>query len=342
VIVALFGAGRIGALHGARLAGENAVKRLLIADIDTARATELAVRLGAEPMSVDAAFAAGPDAAVVAVPTDVHAPLVRRCLDRGVPVFCEKPLAMTVEETVALVDASERPGAAVLQVGFMRRFDPAIVELARRWRDGELGRVYIVRIASHDHRPLGEHYLAHSGGIFRDWLIHDFDMVRFVSGSEVAWVYAVGAVRTLDVALGDGDVDVCALTLGLDGGELVSITGSREDGRGEDVRIEVIGSADALSAGFNAKTPLGLLDPIGVAPEEPFAGASERFAEAYAAEIGRFLDIAARADSVNHSTAREALSSLLVAVAAERSLAEGRPVAVERAGELLNGGRVSA
>ena len=183
-----------------------------------------------------------------------------------------------------------------------------------------------LRVASHDHEPPSEEYAARSGGIFRDQLIHDFDMVRWVSGSEVDWVYTAGVIHTLDFLASLGDVDTCVLTLSLAGGELVAMTGSREDGRGEDVRIEAIGSADSASAGFNARTPLLLLDPLGVsAGHEPYGGAFDRFAAAYAAEIAHFLDLA-RGEADNPCPPREALATLLVAVAAERSLASGTRV----------------
>jgi myo-inositol 2-dehydrogenase/D-chiro-inositol 1-dehydrogenase len=225
-----------------------------------------------------------------------------------------------------------------VQVGFMRRFDPALIALRERYRGGALGRVHVVRVASHDHQPPSEEYAARSGGIFRDQLIHDFDVLRWVSGSEVEWVYAAGAIHTLEFLASYGDVDTCALTLGLEGGELVAVTASREDGRGEDVRIEAIGSSDSASAGFNARTPLLLLDPLGVsADHRPYDGAFDRFAAAYAAEITHFLQLA-QGQAQNPCPPREALATLLVAVAAERSLASDSRVRVERAEELLSRG----
>jgi myo-inositol 2-dehydrogenase/D-chiro-inositol 1-dehydrogenase len=341
VIVALIGAGNIGSLHAANLAGEGAVEQLLIADADPARARALAERVGGRALTPAEVFAAAPDAIVIAAATQAHGELVGRCIELGIPAFCEKPLSSELDESVALVELAEAAGASPVQVGFMRRFDPALVELRERYRAGALGRVHVIRVASHDHEPPSEEYAAHSGGIFRDQLIHDFDMIRWVSGSEVDWVYAAGAIHTLDFLAAYGDVDTCALTLGLAGGELVALTGSREDGRGEDVRLEAIGSADSASAGFNARTPLMLLDPLGVSSDhEPYRGAFDRFAAAYKAELAHFLELAAgRAE--NACPPREALATLLVAVAAERSLAGESRVRVQRPEELLSraGGR---
>ena len=336
MIVALIGAGNVGSLHAANLTQEEAVDQLLVADADPARARALAERVGGRAVTPAEALAAAPDAVVIAAATQAHGELVARCIELDVAAFCEKPLSSDLEETVSLVALAESAGASPVQVGFMRRFDPALIDLRDRYRQGALGRVHVVRVASHDHEPPSEEYVAHSGGIFRDQLIHDFDMIRWVCGCEVDWVYAAGAIHTLDFVAAYGDVDTCALTLGLAGGELVALTGSREDGRGEDVRLEAIGSADSASAGFNARTPLRLLDPLGVSSDhEPYRGAFDRFSAAYRAELAHFLELAAgRAE--NPCPPREALATLLVAVAAERSLATDARVRVQRPAELLS------
>ena len=200
---------------------------------------------------------------------------------------------------------------------------------------GELGRVHTMHVATHDHEPPDEAYVAVSGGMFRDQLIHDFDMIRWVTASEVATVYATGAVRAIDFAERYGDVDTCALVLTMAGGELVLLAGTREDGRGEDVRVEAIGSKDSAAAGLNARTPLRILDPIGIEPgHPPYADWIDRFAAAYAAEMEHFLAVAA-GEAASACEPRDALNTLLVAVAAERSRAAGAPVAVEHADDLL-------
>jgi myo-inositol 2-dehydrogenase/D-chiro-inositol 1-dehydrogenase len=334
VRVALLGAGFIGALHARNLRSLDEVYELLIADVDAARAAALATSLDAVALNPDRAFASAPDAVVIAVGTPAHGPLVRRCIDAEIACFCEKPLAGGVEETVELTQLAEQRDALV-QVGFMRRFDPAIADLRRLVMSGELGRVDVLRVASHDHEPPDEQYAAGSGGIFRDQLIHDFDMLRWVAGSDVAWVYAAGAIRSLDFLERYGDVDTTVLALGLTSGTLAVMTGSREDGRGEDVRIEAIGSGDSASAGLNARTPLRLCDPLGVDTDsEPYGGAPDRFAEAYSAELSHFLG-AARGEYASGCTPRDALGTLLVAVAAEESRAANAPAAVKHADELL-------
>ncbi|HEY7259264.1 MAG TPA: Gfo/Idh/MocA family oxidoreductase [Gaiellales bacterium] len=332
--IVLCGAGHIGAVHAQNLAAHRRVDELVVADLDLARAGELAAGVGARPATPDEAFMLGPDAVVIAAATPAHAGLVRRAIAAGIPCFCEKPLSGDVDESVALVREVEAAGG-VVQVGFMRRFDAGIRALRGMVERGELGRVHTLHVASHDHEPPPEAYVAVSGGMFRDQIIHDFDMVRWVTGSEVASVYATGAVRTIDYAERYGDVDTCALVLTMAGGELALLAGTREDGRGEDVRIEAVGSKDSAAAGLNARTPLRLLDPIGVeAGHPPYDGFIERFAPAYAAEIEHFLGVAA-GEAANPCDPRDALSTFLVAVAAERSRAAGAPVSVQHAGDLL-------
>jgi myo-inositol 2-dehydrogenase/D-chiro-inositol 1-dehydrogenase len=217
----------------------------------------------------------------------------------------------------------------------MRRFDPALQALRGLIVGGGLGRVLTLQVASHDHEPPGEEYVARSGGMFRDQLIHDFDMIRWVTASEVQSVYAAGAVRTIDFAEKYGDVDTCALVLQLADGAFVLLAGTREDGRGEDVRIEVVASRDSASAGLNARTPLRFLDPIGVETDHPpYRDAFDRFAAGYVAEVDHFLAVAG-GEGESACTPRDALNTMLVAVAAERSRALGAPVAVQQASDFL-------
>jgi myo-inositol 2-dehydrogenase/D-chiro-inositol 1-dehydrogenase len=332
--VLLCGAGQVGSLHAENLVRAAGASEVLIADVDAGRAEALAARVGARPAPLPDPFAAGPDAVVVAAATPAHAGLVRACVERRIPCFCEKPLSAEVDETVALVREVEAAGVPV-QVGFMRRFDPALRELRELITGGGLGRVHTLHVASHDHEPPPEEYVARSGGMFRDQLIHDFDMIRWVTGTEVASVYAAGAVRAIDFAERYGDVDTCALVLELEGGAFVLLAGTREDGRGEDVRIEAIGSQESAAAGMNARTPLRLLDPIGVADGyTPYASAFDRFAAGYAGEIDHFLEVAA-GWAQSACTPRDALNTLLVAEAAERSRLAGTPVTVRRAEDLL-------
>jgi myo-inositol 2-dehydrogenase/D-chiro-inositol 1-dehydrogenase len=327
VRVALLGAGRIGQLHGRLLAGQPAVDEVVVWDIDLERAQRTAGEIGcsAAPSLEEALRDA--DATVVAASTDAHARLVRASVDRNLPTFCEKPLAFDLPETVALVDHIEKSGVAV-QVGFQRRFDSAYREARRLVETGELGTVYLVRLIAHDHEPPPDAYIPISGGLFRDSSIHDFDALRWVTGQEVEEVYATGSVRGFPIFARHDDVDTAAAVLRLADGSLGVLSQTRHDPRGYDIRMEIVGSRDAVAVGLGQRTPLRSLErdaPIMAGPAwETFL---TRFEEAYREELLAFVRVA-RGEAASPCTARDALQAMRISVAAGRSRADGRPVRV--------------
>lgn len=267
----------------------------------------------------------GADAVIVAASTDAHAGLVAAAVERGLPTFCEKPLSFDLPETVALVEQIEARGA-VVQVGFQRRFDPAYREARRLIESGELGTVYLVRLIAHDHEPPPDTYIPVSGGLFRDSSIHDFDALRWVTGQEVDEVYAAGSVRAFPVFERYDDVDTGAAILQLADGTLGVLSQTRHDPLGYDVRMEIVGSRDAVTVGLGQQTPLRSLEPD--AP--PRAGPAwqtflTRFETAYQEELLTFLRVA-RGEIASPCTARDALEAMRIAVAAGRSRSEHRPV----------------
>lgn len=329
--VGLFGAGRIGAFHAETLAAHPDVDALLIADIDTARAKALAERVGAEAVSGDALAGSRLDAAVIAATTSAHVELVAACLDAGLPTFCEKPIALGLDETRAVVERVESTGA-VLQIGFQRRFDAGYREAKRRVDSGELGTLYSVRLASHDPEPPHETYIPTSGGIFRDLHIHDFDVLLWLTGGAAEEVYARGSVRGFQAFARYGDVDTSAALVTMAGGVLAVLTGGRHDPLGYDVRTELFGSGGSVAVGLDGRTPLVSVEPGVGFPRGPgYSGFVERFADAYRAELGVFLDVA-RGRAGNPCPPREALEALRLALAAHTSLRERRPVRPEEIG----------
>ena len=323
--VAIIGAGRIGLMHGRLLAEQAEVDEVVITDIDAGRARETAAAIGAR-VSPDAERALdGADAAVVATSTDAHAPLVRLAVDRGLPTFCEKPLAFDLQETVDLVEHIERVGATV-QVGFQRRFDPAYVEARRLVESGALGTVYLVRLIAHDHEPPPDAYIPHSGGLFRDSSIHDFDALRWVTGVEVEELYADGSVRGFPVFARHDDVDTGAVLLRLVDGTLGVLSQTRHDPLGYDIRMEVVGSRDSIVVGLGPRAPIRSVEP-GARPHPGPAwdGFIDRFEVAYRAELLAFLRVV-RGEIPSPCTARDALETMRIAVAATRSRREHRPI----------------
>lgn len=325
--VGLLGAGRIGAFHGTTLRDHPDVTELLVSDIDPVRAVALADKLGARAAGDGNILDTGLDAVVIATATASHAELISAAAGRGLPAFCEKPVALDVAGTRAALRTVRQAGS-VLQVGFQRRFDAGYRAARAALRGGRLGALHAVRMVGADPMPPHESYVPTSGGIFRDLHIHDFDALRWVTGREVAEVTAVGANRGAEFFARAGDVDTAAVLLRLDDDTLVTLTGSRYNGAGYDIRMELAGTSATLAVGMDEHTPLRSAEPGVTWPGgQPWAGFLDRFAPAYVAELHTFLDVA-RGRAANPCTGEEALEALYVAEAAERSRAQGRAVAV--------------
>jgi myo-inositol 2-dehydrogenase/D-chiro-inositol 1-dehydrogenase len=316
--IAILGTGRMADIRARVLRAEGVP--VLLAGGDPARTAAVAAECGATPAGVEEALASAPDGVVVASSTERHAEQLLAAAELGVPVLCEKPIALTVAGTRAAVESLARAGATV-QVGFQRRFDPDIAAA----RAHDVGTRYSMRITARDADPAEEHYIPGSGGIFRDMHVHDFDLARWITGREVATVYAVGAVRGFERFARHGDVDTTAIVLTMDDGMPVTIDGSRHDPRGYDVRFEILGSEDAVVVGLGEQTPL---TRIGEAPPgDPWGSFAERFEAAFALETRAFLGLV-RDGGESPCPPESALEALRVAVACDLSRAEGRPVAM--------------
>lgn len=327
--IGLIGTGRIGSFHAGVLARHPEVGSLVVADADAGRAASVAAALGAEAVpDVTALLGRGPDAVVIASATAAHAELIARAARAGLPVFCEKPIALDVPGTLAALAAVAEAGTE-LQLGFMRRFDAGYRAAREAVRAGRLGRLHTVRTVSSDPEPPPAAYLPLSGGLFRDCMIHDVDAVRWVTGREVVEVYARGADGGPAVFREAGDVDTAAALLVLDDGTLVTATATRCNGAGYDVRMELAGDRDQLAVGLDERTPLTSLEPHSPAPPpKPWPGFLERFAPAYEAELDAFVRLV-RGGAPNPCDGYEALAALRVAEACERSRREGRAVRVD-------------
>ncbi|WP_069169552.1 Gfo/Idh/MocA family protein [Streptomyces griseus] len=324
--IGLIGTGRIGSFHAGVLAGHPHVTSLVVTDPDADRAAQVAGRTGAAVVG-DAAdvLAARVDAVVIASATAAHAELIGRAARAGLPAFCEKPIALDLPGTLGALREVERAGSA-LQLGFMRRFDAGYAAARAAVRGGTLGRLHTVRAVTSDPAPPPAAYLPLSGGLFRDCLVHDFDMVRWVTGREVTEVYATGSDGGHPMFRAAADVHTAAALLTLDDGTLATATATRCNGAGYDVRMELAGEQDQIAVGLDDRTPLTSAEGQGPpAPARPWQGFLERFAPAYEAELDAFLRVV-RGEAANPCDGREALHALRVAEACERSRAERRPV----------------
>jgi myo-inositol 2-dehydrogenase/D-chiro-inositol 1-dehydrogenase len=323
--VALIGAGRIGALHARLLTATPGVDRVVIADAMPERATTVARDVGAEAAaSIDAALD-GAEAVVIAAATDAHPELVRAAIGRGLPTFCEKPLALDLGESIALCGEIERSGVP-FQLGFQRRFDAGYREARRLVETGELGTIYVVRLAGHDPAPPHESYIPVSGGLFRDFSIHDFDVLRWLTASEVEEVYADGGVRGFDVFARYGDIDTAVATFRLTGGAFAVLTVARHDPLGYDIRTELFGSKDSVSVGLGPRTPIRSVEPGVAGPAGPvWQNFLVRFEDAYRAEFAAFVRVA-RGELASPCTARDGVEALRLAEAATVAVKEHRIV----------------
>ena len=329
--IGLLGAGRIGTLHAGVLANDPGVDQILVGDADPERAEAVAGRVGGESGPIEAVLASGPDAVVIAASTPAHAPLIRAAAEAGIPAFCEKPIALDLAETEEIMRVVE-DSAAILQIGFQRRFDAGYAEARRLVETGALGTIYSLRLATHDPEPPPEEYIPASGGIFRDLHIHDFDILRWLTGGEVEEVYATGSVRNFNFFAEHDDVDTSAALITMKDGVVAVLTGGRHDPLGYDVRAEVFGSRDSIAVGMDYRTPLRSVEP-GISPseKEAYPNFQDRFLEAYTAEMEHFLALV-RGEVGNPCTAADALEALRIAMAADLSLVAHRPVSLAEVG----------
>ncbi|HEX3826951.1 MAG TPA: Gfo/Idh/MocA family oxidoreductase [Sporichthyaceae bacterium] len=321
------GVGRIGVLHAENLAAVVGADSVLIADADAARATTVADKLGVRAVSdVEALFAAGLDGLVVAVPTEGHADLLLRAVAAGVPVFCEKPVAPDLPGTRAVLERTRRSDVPV-QIGFQRRFDAGYAAARAAVDSGELGRLHTVVGFTLDPSPPPASYIPGSGGIFRDCLVHDLDILRWVTGQEVVEVYATGSNLGADYIRDAGDVDAVAVTLTLADGTLAQLSASRYNRAGYDVRMELRGHDDSIVVGLDPRTPLRSVEPAAATGDAAYPGFLDRFREAYAAEIEAFARLVVEGGP-SPCTVSDALAAFVLAQACDLSRGEHRPVTV--------------
>ncbi|MEO7753592.1 MAG: Gfo/Idh/MocA family oxidoreductase [Terracoccus sp.] len=327
--IGLAGVGRIGAFHAATLAGIGAVDELVLADVAPDLARHVADELGVGWVpDVDSLLSAGLDGLVIATATSAHADLLRRTVALGLPTFCEKPVAVTLAETVELAGlaaTSETP----VQIGFQRRFDRGYRRAAEAVAAGELGFVHTLRANTHDQSPPHAGYIPTSGGIFRDCNVHDFDAIRFVTGREVETVCATGSNKGEPFFAEAGDVDTGAALLTLDDGTIALVSATRYNGQGHDVRLEVLGSAGALGVGLDDTLALrSAEDGVDFPAGPPHASFMQRFLAAYEAELTAFTEVVA-GSRPSPCTVDDALEAFRVAEACERSRHERRVVRLE-------------
>ncbi|MDX6726716.1 MAG: myo-inositol 2-dehydrogenase / D-chiro-inositol 1-dehydrogenase [Baekduia sp.] len=327
--VGVIGVGRIGRMHAELLARQvpgAAVGAVFDAHGPLARDVADTLRVPATDTVEELLASPDVDAVAICSSTDTHADLLVAAAQAGKAIFCEKPVSLDLAEVTRALAAVDAAGVP-FQIGFNRRFDPAHASVAAAVADGSIGAPHLVRISSRDPAPPPLAYVKVSGGIFLDMTIHDFDMARFVTGSEVVEVYARGAAR-IDPAVADaGDVDTALITLVHESGCLTAIDNSRRAVYGYDQRVEVFG-AGGMAASENPLAHTGVVRTAeGTrSPTLPYFFL-DRYVPSYVREWEAFV-AAVAAGTPPPVTTHDARAPLVIGLAAWRSLREGRPVRI--------------
>ncbi|MEW6234868.1 MAG: inositol 2-dehydrogenase [Candidatus Omnitrophota bacterium] len=328
--VGVIGTGRIGKVHAEHLAFRLPHARLVaVADANRPSAEACAAQFNVPHVCGDSAAMLAMDeidAVVICSSTDTHARLIEEAAAAKKHIFCEKPIDYNLARIDAALNAVEKAGVK-FQVGFNRRFDPNFLEVRRKIEAGAIGEPHLLRITSRDPAPPPLEYVKVSGGMFLDMTIHDFDMARYLAGTEIETVYAAGAVL-VDKGIGEaGDIDTALITLHFANGALGAIDNSRKAIYGYDQRVEVFGSKGMIAADNNAPTRTRWSNAEGIHAPLPYNFFMDRYIDSYISEMDLFVQ-AVLNDAKPPVTGLDGRIPVVIGLAAQRSLKEKRPVAL--------------
>ena len=322
--IAVIGAGRMGAIRAEDLISGLAEVTLFNRRDEVAK--ELAQKLNCSSAEYSDLLKLDFDGYVVATTTNSHIAILDQLIPLGKPILCEKPISLTVEETDAVIEKCAMFGTEI-QVGFQRRFDPPISLAAKKVSAGEAGTLYAMHMYAHDHQPSTLEFLEGSGSIYRDLHVHDFDLVRWITQSEIVKVYATQAVREHQQYAKYNDADVSLISLTTESGVQVAITGTRHNPVGHDVRFELFGSKDSIAVGLNLKTPIHDIEGQIGFNKIRYTGFIERFRQAFTEESHAFIKFV-EGNTPNPCPPISARQALRVAIACEESIKSGVAIKV--------------
>jgi myo-inositol 2-dehydrogenase/D-chiro-inositol 1-dehydrogenase len=328
ISLGVIGLGRIGKLHVNNLTQMPDVEIAMVYDpfLDKEWTAEKGLKSVADEKSVYTSSMI--DAVLIFSPSAQHAMQIVESAKAGKHVFCEKPIALDPVQIENVLSVVKEWGIK-LQIGFNRRFDPDFLKVKAAIEEGLIGDLHLLKITARDPEPPSADYVELSGGIFLDMTIHDFDMVRFLSGSEIREVYAKGAVL-VDESIGNaGDVDTVITTLKLENGALAVIDNSRRAVYGYDQRIEAFGSGGSISAENILETNTILMTDEGVKTDKPLYFFLERYKESFWNEMREFIS-AIKNDNNPSVNGKDGLISTKVGLAAKRSLESNVPVIIQQ------------
>ena len=323
--VGLLGAGRIGQVHAAAIAGHQDSELVAISDIYAPAAEELAAKYHVKVKSSDEIIADDTiDAVLIATSTDTHSDLIEAATKAGKAVLCEKPIDLSLKRARTCLKVAEATGKPVM-VGFNRRFDPNFALIKEGLITGEIGNAELLSITSFDPAPPPVSYIKVSGGLFRDMMIHDFDMANYLMGEVPVSIVASGACL-IDPEIGKaGDIDTAVVILSYADGRLAVIKNSRRAGYGYDQRLEVLGADGFLQANNMLENTVVKSTIDGIVSAKPTYFFLERYMSAYKAEWAAFVD-AVQTGTAIPVTLEDGVQALVMAEAAKQSFDSGKPV----------------
>jgi myo-inositol 2-dehydrogenase/D-chiro-inositol 1-dehydrogenase len=327
--IGVIGVGRIGRMHAGLIAHQVPGAALgAVFDAHEGRARDVAAELGVPAVgAAQDIFESELDAVAICSSSDTHVELIVAAAQAGKAVFCEKPVSLDLVELDRALGAVRDAGIP-FQIGFNRRFDPGHESVRDAVASGAVGEPHLVRISSRDPEPPPLEYVKSSGGLFLDMMVHDFDMARYVTGTEVVEVFARGAVRVEPGFAEAGDIDTALVMLVHEDGCLTAIDNSRRAAYGYDQRVEVFGSRGmALSENPRVHTGSVITADGGRRPPNPYFFL-ERYLPSYVRGWEAFVEAVKRGEDPPVSTA-DARAPLVIGLAAGRSLREGRPVPID-------------
>ena len=324
--IAVFGAGRMAEIRIEDMVLDSRITEIAVINRSPQRAEALSARFGVKVLPEERFKLEDFDSYVITTGTSHHATALDLVIGPNRKIFCEKPIALELAETDQVLKRLSESGAE-MQVGFQRRFDPPIAKAKQLIDAGSVGTLYHLRFMSNDIEPSSREFLAGSGGIFRDLHVHDFDLAEWLCSEQIAEVYATRRVREFQQYAEFEDGDVSLIHAMTNSGVQISISGTRHDPRGHDVRFEIFGSKDSVSAGLAPRTPLNLLDPGIALSDRPYSGFVDRFREAFRQETKAYIEWLA-GNRPNPCSPDSARSGICIAIACEISAREKRVVKV--------------
>jgi myo-inositol 2-dehydrogenase/D-chiro-inositol 1-dehydrogenase len=334
--IGIIGAGRIGKIHADNIGRLPQAEIVAISDLFagpelTAWAAERGIPTVTKNNS-DIIADPNIDAVFICSTTDTHVPLIKQAAEAGKHIFCEKPVSMDIAQSEEAIEAVRQAGVK-LQIGFNRRFDHNFKRVREHVVEGTVGDLHIIKITSRDPNPPHEDYIKVSGGLFMDMMIHDFDMARFLSGSEVEEVYAQGTVLVDPVFSKYGDIDTAIVTLRFQNGMLGVIDNSRKAVYGYDQRVEVFGSRGSVAVSNDHPNTAVVSTSEGIVSEKPLHFFLERYQQAYMEESQKFIDSLVN-DSPLSVDGNDGLQAERIALAAKLSYKLQKPVKLSEINEL--------